>query len=65
MVAARSSETNGSGREKELCALRSSSQFEMARPFSSGGNSLVKALKAVSSSPSSTVGRLRRIARIA
>jgi hypothetical protein len=65
LVAARSSDMKGSGRANELCALRSSSQLEMARPLSSGGNSLVNALKAVSSSPRSSVGRLSRIARIA
>mmetsp|Transcript_4476 Transcript_4476/g.14675 ORF Transcript_4476/g.14675 Transcript_4476/m.14675 type:complete len:268 (+) Transcript_4476:620-1423(+) len=65
LVARRSSVTNGSGREKELCTLRIRSELEMASPRKSGGKSLVKALKAVSSSPRSIAGQFIRMDRMA
>mmetsp|Transcript_48362 Transcript_48362/g.111981 ORF Transcript_48362/g.111981 Transcript_48362/m.111981 type:complete len:217 (-) Transcript_48362:218-868(-) len=65
LVALRSSWMNGSGRANELCTLRSRLELEMARPLRSGGKSLVNALRAVSSSPNSSDGRLRRMERMA
>mmetsp|Transcript_10386 Transcript_10386/g.33358 ORF Transcript_10386/g.33358 Transcript_10386/m.33358 type:complete len:240 (+) Transcript_10386:223-942(+) len=65
LLARRSSLTVGSALANELCTRRSRSELEMASPLTSGGKSLVKALKAVISSPSEMDGQFISTERMA